>query len=198
MKTDWNDKKETRKYIIPWSDCDIYDFYGTFGSCNSHDSPICSCLRGFQPRNIEEWNRENWASGCVRNTALQCEGVKNASETGKGDRFLKLQNIKVLDFVEQSSVSEDNCKDQCLENCSCMAYAYDAGIGCMSWGGNLLDIQRFSTGGADLYIRLVHSELGRLFFLVINDLLFILLFHAQIVSFLMFQLLFIQIIEEHK
>ncbi|KAI4296570.1 hypothetical protein L6164_036519 [Bauhinia variegata] len=40
------------------------------------------------------------------------------------------------------------------------AYAYDAGIGCMSWSRNLVDIQRFNEGGADLYIKVAYSELG--------------------------------------
>ncbi|KAJ1379171.1 Protein kinase domain [Sesbania bispinosa] len=33
------------------------------------------------------------------------------------------------------------------------------GIGCMFWSSNLTDIQRFSTGGTDLYIRVPYSEL---------------------------------------
>ncbi|KAI4324016.1 hypothetical protein L6164_023584 [Bauhinia variegata] len=41
------------------------------------------------------------------------------------------------------------------ENCSFTAYAYDAGIGNMSWSGNLVDIQKFTEGGADLDIGLL-------------------------------------------
>ncbi|KAK7848573.1 g-type lectin s-receptor-like serine/threonine-protein kinase [Quercus suber] len=42
-------------------------------------------------------------------------------------------------------------------------YAYDIGTGCMSWTRNLIDIQKFSSGGVDLYIRVAYSELGELF-----------------------------------
>ena len=71
--------------------------------------------------------------------------------------------MKVPAFAEWSSAFEDKCRDQCLNNCSCMGYAYDAGIGCMSWSGNLIDIQKFSPEGIDLYIRVASSELGKFF-----------------------------------
>ncbi|PPD71628.1 hypothetical protein GOBAR_DD31482 [Gossypium barbadense] len=54
-----------------------------------------------------------------------------------------------------------DCKDQCLKNCSCVAYAYDDGIGCMFWGGDLIDVQKFSSHGVDLYIRLPSSEFDK-------------------------------------
>jgi hypothetical protein len=93
---------------------------------------------------------------------LQCEIVKNQNKSSNGnepDGFLKLNNVKVPDFAELSSVEQDACKDQCLMNCSCTAYLYDAGIGCMSWNGNLIDIQQFQNGGTDLYIRVPYAEL---------------------------------------
>uniref|UniRef100_A0A6N2KF51 non-specific serine/threonine protein kinase n=1 Tax=Salix viminalis TaxID=40686 RepID=A0A6N2KF51_SALVM len=49
--------------------------------------------------------------------------------------------------------------NDCLNNCSCIAYAYYSGIYCMLWRGNLTDIKKFSSGGADLYIRLAYTEL---------------------------------------
>ncbi|GLU23127.1 hypothetical protein SLE2022_391550 [Rubroshorea leprosula] len=68
--------------------------------------------------------------------------------------------MKVPDFAQWwSSDSANECRDRCLNSCSCIAYVYDVGIGCMSWNGTLIDIQRFSSGGMDLYIRLADSEL---------------------------------------
>ncbi|XP_062160636.1 G-type lectin S-receptor-like serine/threonine-protein kinase At1g11330 [Alnus glutinosa] len=155
---------------VKWSsleiECDVYGRCGAFGSCNSKNSPICSCLRGFEPKNTEEWNRGNWTSGCVRRTPLQCERVNNnGSEGEKKDGFLKLMMMKVPYLADSSSpsTSEEKCRAQCLENCSCIAYAYDSGIGCMTWTGSLIDVQKFSTDGADLYVRLAYSELGGLF-----------------------------------
>jgi hypothetical protein len=152
---------------VVWStletECDVYGRCGAFGSCNSKNSPICSCLRGFEPKNAEEWNRGNWTSGCVRRTPLQCERMNNGSERGKKEGFLKLTMMKVPDLEDWSSDFEEKCGTQCLENCSCIAYAFDSGIGCMTWTRSLIDVQKFSTGGADLYVRLAYSELGGLF-----------------------------------
>ncbi|GLT45637.1 hypothetical protein SLA2020_194560 [Shorea laevis] len=67
--------------------------------------------------------------------------------------------MKVPDFAQQSSHTEDECRNWCLSSCSCIAYAYDISIGCMSWNGTLIDIQKFSSAGMDLYIRLAYSEL---------------------------------------
>ncbi|XP_059436890.1 G-type lectin S-receptor-like serine/threonine-protein kinase At1g11300 [Corylus avellana] len=148
---------------VTWSsfqtECDVYGKCGAFGSCNSQNTPICSCLRGFEPKNTEEWNRGNWTSGCVRRTPLQCERVNNGSDGGKKDGFLKLTMMKVPDLADWSSAREENCRNQCLENCSCIAYAFDASIGCMPWTRSLIDLQKFSSGGIDLYVRLAYSEL---------------------------------------
>ncbi|GLT45638.1 hypothetical protein SLA2020_194570 [Shorea laevis] len=148
---------------ITWSsaqnECNVYGKCGPFGSCDSQKPTICSCLRGFEPKNTEEWNRGIWTSGCVRSTTLQCNRTNISREVGKEDGFLKLEMMKVPDFAQRSSNTEDNCKDWCLNNCSCIAYAYDVGIGCMSWNGTLIDIQKFSSGGMDLYVRMAYSEL---------------------------------------
>ncbi|KAK7373642.1 hypothetical protein VNO80_07057 [Phaseolus coccineus] len=158
---------EKNEMIIRWtskvSDCDVYGICGPFTSCNAQSKPICSCLKGFEPRNKEEWNGKNWTGGCVRRTPLKCERVKNqnTSTDAKKDGFLKLQMVKVPDFLEGSPVESDICRSKCLENCSCVAYSHDDGIGCMSWTANLLDMQQFSEGGLDLYVRVAHSELDK-------------------------------------
>ncbi|KAI8525298.1 hypothetical protein RHMOL_Rhmol13G0219900 [Rhododendron molle] len=154
--------KGKREWEVSWftpkTDCDVYAKCGPFGSCNSKDSPICSCSRGFEPTNVEEWNRENFTGGCVRRTPLQCER-NGSSNLEKKDRFLKLMMMKVPELAEWVSVPEKECENQCLMNCLCTAYAYYQGIGCMSWSGNLVDIQKFSSDGADLYICVAYSEL---------------------------------------
>jgi hypothetical protein len=164
----WDEGK--KDWLVRWSalltDCDVYGKCGAFGSCNSQSSSICSCLHGFEPNNTEEWNRGNWTNGCVRRTPLQskCESVNNTGGGGsKMDDFWKLKMMKVPDFADVSSVPEDQCRQQCLEHCSCIAYAYDIGIGCMSWNKSLIDTQGFSSSGADLYIRLANSEFRELF-----------------------------------
>ncbi|XP_018840678.2 G-type lectin S-receptor-like serine/threonine-protein kinase At1g11330 [Juglans regia] len=156
-----------KDWSIEWSsltsECEVYGKCGAFGSCNSKNSPICSCLKGFEPKNIEEWTRENWTSGCVRRTPLQCMRANTTGEDGKKDGFLKVRMVKTPSLANWSAAFEDECKYRCLENCSCLAYAYDSGIGCMSWTREyLIDSQQVSsTGGVDLYVRVASSELDR-------------------------------------
>ncbi|TYG81844.1 hypothetical protein ES288_D01G040500v1 [Gossypium darwinii] len=152
------------RYSTTLTESCVYGQCGPFGICDRTKQPICSCLKGFKPRNIEEWSRGNWSGGCFRTTPLQCQRDKNnGSEAGQGDDdgFLKLQTMKVPAFPDRSSINNGECKDQCMKNCSCVAYAYDAGIGCMFWSGDLIDMQKFSTQRVNLYIRLPSSELDK-------------------------------------
>ncbi|XP_059660370.1 G-type lectin S-receptor-like serine/threonine-protein kinase At1g11330 [Cornus florida] len=155
-ETMWSAKK---------SECDEYGKCGPFGSCNFvQGSPICTCLHGFNPNDMEEWSRGNWTSGCVRRSQLQCEINNNSTggEKGKEDGFLKLTTMKVPAFAKLSTAySDDTCKSECLNNCSCIAYAYYSGLACMEWSGDLIDIQKFAYAGADLYIRVAYSELEK-------------------------------------
>ncbi|XP_019440301.1 PREDICTED: G-type lectin S-receptor-like serine/threonine-protein kinase At1g11300 isoform X1 [Lupinus angustifolius] len=151
----WKNKKKISSDVFHGTNCNQYGVCGAFGSCDWQTSPVCSCLSGYQAKNVEEWNRKNWTSGCVRKVPLQC-----GSEVRK-DGFLKLEKMKVPDYLQKSASLENECSAQCLQNCSCVAYAYDTGIGCMSWFGDLIDTQKFSDGGLDLYIRMPPSELDK-------------------------------------
>ena len=159
---------EKDDWVFGWSalkiERDVYGKCGAFGSCNPQNSPICSCIPGFEPKNTEEWNKGNLTSGCARRTSLQCERVNTSGEEGKKDGFLTLNMMKVPDNADWSSPrDQDKCREKCLENCSCLAYAIEPGTGCMSWTRNLTDTQQFSTDGVDLYGRVTYSELGELF-----------------------------------
>ncbi|KAI5648796.1 hypothetical protein M9H77_34801 [Catharanthus roseus] len=139
------------------TECDVYGKCGPFGSCKAGDSPICKCLKGFEPRDKEEWDKGNWTGGCTRKKPLQQCG-RNITAADQ-DGFLKLGGVKVPDLAQWKSNLQDDCDTSCLKNCSCVAYAYYRGLGCVHWSGNLIDIQQFSVGGADLYVRLAYSEL---------------------------------------
>ncbi|KAK3014357.1 hypothetical protein RJ639_009079 [Escallonia herrerae] len=157
----WNDGKQDWQvtWSAPRNDCDLYGKCGLFGRCHLSGSPICTCLKGFAPKSLEEWNRGNWTSGCVRKMNLQCD--RNNTE-GKEDGFLKLTNMKVPDFGVWSNAPEGECGSQCFHNCSCIAYAYYSGIGCMHWTHGLIDIHKFSGHtGATLYLRVAYTELDK-------------------------------------
>ncbi|KAK3188222.1 hypothetical protein Dsin_027783 [Dipteronia sinensis] len=124
LEREWiHGKKEWIETLsVPSNECEVYGTCGGFGSCNSAKNPICGCLRGFEPKNVEEWKKGNWTSGCLQRSPLKCEQI---NKTGKEDEFLKLEMVKLLDFAEWSSTIEDQCRDLCLNNCSCIAYAFD-------------------------------------------------------------------------
>ncbi|KAI5331029.1 hypothetical protein L3X38_021155 [Prunus dulcis] len=132
---------------------------------DSSESPtsICKCLKGFVPNSHEEWSKGNRTGGCVRQTKLSCESNTNKSVTlrGKGDGFSKMVGLKVPDFHEYITSSSDaeECKIQCRNNCSCLAYAYVNNIGCLAWSKDLIDIQELSSGEVDLFILLEGAEL---------------------------------------
>ncbi|PKA66539.1 G-type lectin S-receptor-like serine/threonine-protein kinase B120 [Apostasia shenzhenica] len=151
----------TKEWVNLWeapaTECERYNKCGRYGSCSNGDNPICSCLKGFIPRLIEEWKRGNWTGGCVRKTPLKCGGGGSDS-----DRFYLLQGVKLPDLAEtitkRELVNVSACGDVCLRNCSCKAYSFVDAIGCMTWGVDLADVNVFSAGGNDLYLRLAASE----------------------------------------
>ncbi|XP_021719538.1 G-type lectin S-receptor-like serine/threonine-protein kinase At1g11330 [Chenopodium quinoa] len=154
----WDDSN--KNWGISWKApdnvCDIYGKCGEFGSCRPYHSPICSCLKGFEPKNEEEWKRGNWSSGCARRKQLQC-GLAGSKQDG----FLRLKMMKVPENAELiTGLNIDQCRSACLTNCSCLAYAYDTQITCLTWSGNLIDVADLSPGGVDLYLRLAQSELS--------------------------------------
>ncbi|PON75042.1 Tyrosine-protein kinase [Parasponia andersonii] len=79
----------------------------------------------------------------------------------KKDGFLKMGMMKLPDFHEYLSfASADDCNIWCMNNCSCIAYAYVNGIGCLVWSKAPIDIQEFSIGGQDLFLRFADAEPG--------------------------------------
>ncbi|XP_022140069.1 G-type lectin S-receptor-like serine/threonine-protein kinase At1g11300 [Momordica charantia] len=157
----WDSTEERWKVIwsAPRTQCDFYGACGAFGFCNAKASPVCRCLRGFKPKQEEEWNQGNWSGGCVRITPVKCGKFNTAN--AEEDGFSKVEMVKVPFLAEwsNSSATADDCKHECLKNCSCSAYAYENGIHCMLWKSDLIDIQKFESGGADVYLRLAYADL---------------------------------------
>ncbi|KAK9084998.1 hypothetical protein Sjap_025409 [Stephania japonica] len=142
---------------FPEDTCDNYAKCGVFGICSPNDSPICSCLPGFQFNSSIEGYLLEGTQRCVRKRELLC---------GKGDGFLKLANIKLPDTSNarvDMSLGIKECEIECRNNCSCNGYssAYFDGSGCLVWFGDLVDIKSFPTGGQDLFVRVDAIELDR-------------------------------------
>lgn len=145
-------------WYAPKDQCDSYRECGPYGICDTDLSPVCTCMKGFAPKNLQAWNLRDGSDGCVRNTSLGCES----------DKFLQLKNMKLPEtttaFVDKT-LSLKECEEMCLKNCSCTAYASyqinNGGQGCVTWSSELMDMRVYPEGGGqDLYVRLAASELG--------------------------------------
>ncbi|XXG69623.1 hypothetical protein AAC387_Pa06g2437 [Persea americana] len=156
----WDGESGGSSWKLYWSapkdQCDEYSKCGPYGICNVDSPSVCECVKGFEPKTPKELSLGVTSAGCVRKAKLECSG----------DGFLKLTAMKLPDSPQafvNSSMSLEDCRVECLNNCSCVAYA-SADIasesGCIRWASDLIDLKQFLNGGQDLYIRLPASELG--------------------------------------
>ncbi|PPS15826.1 hypothetical protein GOBAR_AA04748 [Gossypium barbadense] len=159
----WNN--QARHWIGFWSapkdQCDFYGHCGPNGYCNPDhpDDFECTCFPGFKPKSSEAWFIRDGAGGCVRKPGI--------STCQKGEGFVKVPRLKVPDTSAahiDMSMGLKQCENECLRNCSCVAYAsayaeINGGIGCLTWHGDLIDARTYADAGQDLYIRVDASEL---------------------------------------
>ncbi|KAL4597310.1 hypothetical protein ACB092_12G224000 [Castanea dentata] len=155
----WTEQSWKLYQNLPIDYCDSYALCGAYARCLVTDSPVCKCLKGFKPKSQQRWDSLDWSQGCVRNKRLSCE---EKSTHG----FLKFSGLKLPDTTHSwvnTKMNLEECRAECLNNCSCMAYTNSdirEGAGCAIWFGDLVDIKQFPAGGQDLYIRMHPSELG--------------------------------------
>ncbi|KAJ0505280.1 putative protein kinase RLK-Pelle-DLSV family [Helianthus annuus] len=136
--------------------CDRFSLCGPNGICSINKHPPCTCMKGFEPKNLEEWQASDWVSGCKRKTPLNC---------GNGDGFWKVAGVKVPDTGRSwynVSMTLDECEMACKKNCSCTGYASvdirNGGSGCLLWFHDLLDTREYDSD-QDIYIRIDATEL---------------------------------------
>ncbi|KAJ0733713.1 putative protein kinase RLK-Pelle-DLSV family [Helianthus annuus] len=155
----WIDsKKEWILYLTSEIDhCDQYSVCGPYASCNINQSPVCECLKGFEPTSPDQWTVGDWSQGCRRTALLDCEN---------GEGFNKYSNLKLPDTQGSwynLKMTLVECERMCKSNCSCTAYTNanisGSGGGCLLWFGDLIDIRTFADTGDTLYIRMPPSEL---------------------------------------
>ena len=143
---------------VPSNLCVNYGKCGAYGKCELQNGTEfeCTCLPGFRPNSQNEWTARNASGGCVRKRG-------EASVCKRGEGFAKVENVKLPDSSVarlDSNMSLMECKQQCLDNCSCTAYgSVKDEAGCMRWYGSLMDT-RVLTGGQNLYVRVDALELG--------------------------------------
>ncbi|GLU23481.1 hypothetical protein SLE2022_394810 [Rubroshorea leprosula] len=148
----------TLVYAAPLDQCDHYAVCGAYASCKTFNSLTeCACLAGFEPKSPKEWRVSNWSSGCVRMSNLDCR-----NDVFKSYRGFKLPDTSNSQFNTSMSLTE--CREKCLRNCSCTAYANsdirNGGSGCLLWFDELADMREYTEGGQDLYIRQAKPKPG--------------------------------------
>jgi hypothetical protein len=148
-------------YSAPKNLSDVYALCGAFGVVQYPDnsSNPCECLKGFKPFSMEETRLNDWSSGCVRKSPLQCQNNTHADV--KKDWFMKISNMRLPVYSKAYlALNASRCELACMENCSCTAYAYNRS-GCMIWEGDLLNLRQLSHDGKigqDIYLRLAAAE----------------------------------------
>ncbi|RID58978.1 hypothetical protein BRARA_F02233 [Brassica rapa] len=144
-------------WALPTDVCDSLYLCGSYSYCDLTTSPNCNCIRGFVPKNTQQWDLKDGSQGCVRRTRL----------SGSGDGFLRLNNMKLPDTKTATvdrTIDVKKCEERCLSDCNCTSFAIadvrNGGLGCVFWTGELVEIRKYAVGGQDLYVRLNAADLG--------------------------------------
>ncbi|XP_031286835.1 G-type lectin S-receptor-like serine/threonine-protein kinase At2g19130 [Pistacia vera] len=147
-------------WSIPRNPCEVYAYCGAFGSCREQNKPFCDCLSGFKPNSEHDWNSlEDYSGGCQRKSQLQCEN--SSLVNGKSDKFMATSAKELPKHLQSTPVANiKQCETSCLNNCACIAYAYENNR-CSIWIGSLLNLQQLAVGDTDgktIYIKLAAYE----------------------------------------
>ncbi|KAM7503547.1 hypothetical protein LguiB_002451 [Lonicera macranthoides] len=119
--------------------CQSDAYCGAFSVYNENSSSYCNCLTGFMP---SPSFANNYSADCVRRVDLECGNADSAR--GKKNRFLMSSHMELPDFPQSIVVaSVEECEANCLNNCSCTAYAY-YDSGCSIWNGVLVNLKQLS------------------------------------------------------
>ncbi|XP_010476054.1 PREDICTED: G-type lectin S-receptor-like serine/threonine-protein kinase RKS1 [Camelina sativa] len=158
------DKRWNDFWSVPKEQCDSYAHCGPNGYCDPIRSKMfeCTCLPGFEPKIPRHWFLRDSSGGCKKKN--------RTSICSEKDGFVKLKRMKIPDTSDASvdmNITLKICKQRCLKNCSCVAYASAyheskrGAIGCLTWHSGMLDTRTYLNSGQDLYIRVDKEELAR-------------------------------------
>ncbi|XP_024196005.1 G-type lectin S-receptor-like serine/threonine-protein kinase RKS1 [Rosa chinensis] len=127
----WNDRaqKWTELWSAPIERCDFYGQCGPNGNCDPYvtNTIDCICLPGFEPKSPTDWYSRDGIDGCVKK--------KGVSTCRNGEKFVNLESMKIPDLsraLVNMNMSMKACKQECLKNCSCVAYSSSDKTGCVT------------------------------------------------------------------
>ncbi|ESQ36973.1 hypothetical protein EUTSA_v10002984mg, partial [Eutrema salsugineum] len=120
------------------------------GYCDMKTSPICNCIRGFEPRYPTSGASGETYDGCVRRSPLSCGG----------QGFLRLSRMKLPEtsrVIVDKTIGLKECKERCDKDCNCTGFANtdigNGGSGCVLWTGELVDMRTDVDSGQDFYVK---------------------------------------------
>ncbi|XP_020168721.1 G-type lectin S-receptor-like serine/threonine-protein kinase At2g19130 [Aegilops tauschii subsp. strangulata] len=130
----------------PRAQCDVHAICGPFTICTDNEVPHCNCMVGFKITSPKDWELEDRAGGCSRNTQLDC--ISNKSTTHTTDKFYSVPCVKLPQDVPkvEAAASTNECAQVCLSDCSCTAYSF-GNNGCFMWHNELLNIRALKCSG---------------------------------------------------
>nr|ATN45253.1 S receptor kinase 19 [Raphanus sativus] len=138
------------------SQCDTYRICGPYSYCDVSTLPICNCIQGFNPSDVQQWDQRSWSGGCIRRTQLSCSG----------NGFTRMKNMKLPEIrmaLVDRSIGVKECRKRCLSDCNCTAFANadirNGGTGCVIWTGRLDDMRNYASDGQDLYVKLAAADI---------------------------------------
>ncbi|KAK6932449.1 Bulb-type lectin domain [Dillenia turbinata] len=160
----WNERDNRWNSIwsAPRDICDEYRHCGAYSICAPSGTIMfeCSCLPGFKPKSPRDWHVRDGSGGCVRE--------QNISLCGNGEGFLKVARTKLPDTSLVGAtmfVNNLECRQKCLRNCSCTAYASsivnEKENVCLMWFGELTDMRSAPESEIDLFVRVDSITLAK-------------------------------------
>ncbi|KAF8043183.1 hypothetical protein BT93_A1504 [Corymbia citriodora subsp. variegata] len=155
----------TPVWFEPASNCSVFSACGKFGSCNDQNDikTMCRCLQGFEPAQPDNWKLGNFADGCQRKSPI-CAG--NSDHRIRDFLTLKMTRAGRPD-MQISVDNEEQCKQKCLDVCTCRAYsvkedlqqrAERGNLTCYIWSDDLDNIQESAPNGCNLSVRVRLSD----------------------------------------
>ncbi|CAI8583777.1 unnamed protein product [Vicia faba] len=107
--------------LIVSTTCDVYSFCGAFSICDDNSLLYCTCLSGFEPNSVTDWNQQDHLGGCIRKESLECKGLKSYN-----GMFVVVPNValapqalfsgdevrcKMAQLVKEVALPESNCEE---------------------------------------------------------------------------------------
>ncbi|TVU35607.1 hypothetical protein EJB05_17505, partial [Eragrostis curvula] len=113
--------RSSGSWIISWEAiakmCDVHGLCGQNGICQFLPSFHCSCPQGYEMTDPQNWNK-----GCQPKFSRSCDNTEEFE-------FIKLPQTDFygFDLSYNQSVTLKECKQICLDTCSCSAFTYKEG-----------------------------------------------------------------------